>query len=313
MHERDYSNIPRRQYWQNKPFAQCLTGLDVLLHLDSFCLGDSICFASFLDYFYDYHKPKSLRITTFWPELFSDTAKYSFEPAVASPELEETIIVDKMINIGYRKEDIGDTQIGLMNSAKNHFQIPLELPPHRPPVKLKSFVKNPNKITIGPESLKKIAQWNYCGNIGWQMVVDHLVDKGYEVHNISFEKTIQLDNVIYHNGHRDINHAIQQLCESRLFIGLSSGLAWLAWAYEVPVVMIAGFTKSHNEFPCYRVRNDFVCNGCFNTFPDIKSHCPLFTDTPRANECHNRIYPQLVTNMIDKALADTSSSSALIL
>lgn len=308
MHERDYSNIPRRQYWQNKPFVKHLGSLDLLLHLDSFCLGDTLCFSSFLDYFYDYHKPKKLTVTTFWPELFYNTSKYVFEPAVITEGWNDLIVVDKLISVGYRKEDLGDTQIGLVNSAKNHFDIPIDLPLKKPPVKLKSFVKNPKKITIGPESLKKIAQWNYCGNLGWQTIVDYLVSLGYEVHNISFEKTIQLNNVIYHNGHKDINHAIQQLCESQLFIGLSSGLSWLAWAYDIPVVMIAAFTKSYNEFPCYRVRNDYVCNGCFNTFPDIKSHCPLFTDTPRQNECHHRIYPEMVIETIDKALSDISSS-----
>lgn len=304
MHERDYSNIPRRKYWQNQPFAGCLKGLDILLHLDSFCLGDTICFSSFLDYFYYTHQPKKLIVTTFWPELFDNTSLYSFEPAVASPELQETIIVDKIVNIGYRKEDLGDTQAGLLDSAKNHFNLPLDTIPHKPPVKLKSFIKNPQKITIAPESLKKIAQWNYCGSEGWQIIVDYLVNKGYEVHNVSFEKTLDLKNVTYHNGNKDIALPLQHICESVLFIGLSSGLSWLAWAYDVPVVMIAGFTKTHNEFPCYRVRNDYVCNGCFNTFPDIKNNCPLFENTPRENECHKRIYPQLVINQIDKALSD---------
>jgi ADP-heptose:LPS heptosyltransferase len=37
-----------------------------------------------------------------------------------------------------------------------------------------------------------------------------------------------------------------QHCE--FFIGVSSGLSWLAWACGKKVVMISGITKKENEF-----------------------------------------------------------------
>lgn len=100
---------------------------------------------------------------------------------------------------------------------------------------------------------------------------------------------------------------IKSNLESRFFIGLSSGLSWLAWAYGVPVVMISNFTKKQNEFECFRVGNPYVCNGCFNMFPNIKSRCPIFLDTERENECHRSITPEMVINKINEAITFTNS------
>jgi autotransporter strand-loop-strand O-heptosyltransferase len=52
----------------------------------------------------------------------------------------------------------------------------------------------------------------------------------------------------------------------KLFIGGPSGLSWLAWTLDVPVVMISGFSEPFTEF------NDKIhigapkgkCSGCFN-------------------------------------------------
>src|SRR5260370_40322124 len=49
------------------------------------------------------------------------------------------------------------------------------------------------------------------------------------------------------------------------FIGLGSGLSWLAWAAGTPVVMISGFSHPSTEFRTpYRVINFHSCNTCFN-------------------------------------------------
>jgi autotransporter strand-loop-strand O-heptosyltransferase len=162
----------------------------------------------------------------------------------------------------------------------------------------------PTKIVIAPESTKPIARWDYLGidGYGWQEVIDQLTARGYEIHNISYEHTLLLRGVHSHAGNADIRTAIRHICEARLFIGLSSGLAWLAWAYSTPVVMIAGFTKPHNEFPCYRVENPYACAGCFNVLPNIQRACPLFQGTPREHECHRTITPAMVLAQVYRAL-----------
>jgi autotransporter strand-loop-strand O-heptosyltransferase len=115
---------------------------------------------------------------------------------------------------------------------------------------------------------------------------------------------MKLDNVVDVHGFDDINVSLGHILDSRLFIGLSSGLAWLAWSYNVPVVMISGFTKKHNEFDCYRVMSESGCSGCFNIFKNIKTTCPIFKDTDRSNECSKLITVDMVIEQINKALSE---------
>jgi hypothetical protein len=76
--------------------------------------------------------------------------------------------------------------------------------------------------------------------------------------------------------------------------------------------MISGFTKHYNEFPCYRVSNERVCNGCFNIFKEIKNPCPIFMETERQNECHNSITPEMVLNKVKNVLGDFGKNEAYI-
>lgn len=86
-----------------------------------------------------------------------------------------------------------------------------------------------------------------------------------------------------------------QISGSRLFIGVGSGLAWLAWCCRVPVVLVSGFSESWAEFPTpWRIINRNVCHGCFNdvTTPfDSKAFdwCPRHRGTLRQWECSRAI------------------------
>lgn len=294
MVKRHYENSELLKYNEREPNLTSFEGKVLLLHLDSFCLGDTICFSSLLDCFVDYHKPKYVYVSTFFPHLLmSNNSKYEFINANQDKFYE----IDKLIDVGYDKNKISHTFGGMFYAAKDTLKLPQTTKPAKPPVIPKQRNVNSNKITIGPETIKEISQWNFNGTMGWQTVVNGLKGVGYDVYNVSYENTMNLENVIGVHGHDDINVAIDHIVNSRLFVGLSSGLSWLAWAYGVPVVMISNFTRKENEFECFRVDNTSICNSCFNIFPNIKSKCPLFLGTERENECHNLITPQ---NVIDK-------------
>lgn len=304
MHPRDYSNIKRLTYRERMPRSWSLEGLEVLLHIDSFCLGDTICFSSFLDAFADRYKPKVLKVSTFWPELFQN-GRFEFIDATAQTHIE----VDKLVNIGFQKEDLDHIRNGMIWGGRDMMGLPQDTPLGRPPLKPIGFEKK-RKVSIATESLKKIARWDRPG--GWAEVAFRLMDMGYEVHNVSYEKGEEIKGVVYHNGNDDIMGALGHIGESVLFIGLSSGLSWLAWAYGIPVVMISGFTKHYNEFPCYRVENERACNGCFNVFKGISTPCPLFMGTERQNECHISVTPEMVLEKAEAALANFGSSAGYI-
>ena len=271
----------------------------VLLHFDSFCLGDTICFSSLIDCFIDYHKPEYVYVSTFFPHLLkSNNPKYEFINANQDKFYE----VDKLLDVGYDKKKMSHTFGGMFYAAKDTMKLPQSTKPVKPPVIPKERKIIQNKVTIGPETIKEISQWNYNGIDGWQEVVNALHNGFYSVYNVSYENTMNLQNVIGIHGHDDINVAIDHIISSKFFVGLSSGLSWLAWAYDVPVVMISNFTRKENEFDCFRVDNTSICNSCFNIFPNIKSKCPLFLGTERENECHNLITPQDVINKINEVI-----------
>jgi autotransporter strand-loop-strand O-heptosyltransferase len=108
-------------------------------------------------------------------------------------------------------------------------------------------------------------------------------------------------------GDRPLMERARWLRHATLFVGLSSGLSWLAWAAGAPVVMISGFTHPTNEFATpYRVINWHACNGCWNddTAPfDAADRgdflwCPRHKDTPRMFECSRLITPHQVIGTI---------------
>ena len=92
----------------------------------------------------------------------------------------------------------------------------------------------------------------------------------------------------------DLEYTIDCIRQSEFFIGLSSGLSWVAWALNTPVVMISNFTEEGHEFTSIRVTNTDVCHGCWNdpkyTFDKGDwNWCPVHKGTDRQFECHKSI------------------------
>jgi len=107
-------------------------------------------------------------------------------------------------------------------------------------------------------------------------------------------------------GDRPLAERARWLRHAAFFVGLSSGLSWLAWAAGCPVVMISGFTHPTNEFNTpYRVVNWHACNGCWND-PRVRfDHkdflwCPRHAGTPRQFECTRLITATQVMQVIQR-------------
>ena len=111
-------------------------------------------------------------------------------------------------------------------------------------------------------------------------------------------------------GALPLQERIDLISQGDFFIGLSSGLSWLAWAAGVPVVMISGFTLPFNEFHTpYRMINYHLCNGCWNDLSlrfDLKDFyaCPRHKGTERAYECTRLLTSGQVCRAIDRLMAD---------
>jgi autotransporter strand-loop-strand O-heptosyltransferase len=144
-------------------------------------------------------------------------------------------------------------------------------------------------VTIATNSTAGCKFWT---KEGWQEVINHLVKEGYKVINVSKEKN-PFDNCTQLEDY-SMNNTINTIYYSQFFIGLSSGLSWLAWALGKQVVMIANFSEKDHEFSCIRITNDTLCHGCWNN-PHYKfdrgdwDWCPKHKNTPRHFECHRGI------------------------
>lgn len=170
-------------------------------------------------------------------------------------------------------------------------------------------------VVIAPHATAWAKYWHHPE--GWSKVIDFIRSKGYEVWNISMESASDdwhnsklpegaMKNSIDKTGFESLDVRISQIKGASLFIGLGSGLSWLAWACETPVVLISGFSRPVSEFTdCTRVFNQDVCNGCFNDVrldPSDWKWCPKYANTDSQFECSKSITPEKVIEEIRKLL-----------
>lgn len=147
-------------------------------------------------------------------------------------------------------------------------------------------------VAISTKSTSEMKLWH-----GWQGVIDYLIIKGYKVVEVSHEACDYqgIENL----EDRSMNTVMNIISGADFYIGLSSGLSWMAWTLNIPVFMISNFTTEDYEFKCYRITNTNVCHGCWKN-PMFKFdagdwwYCPEHAGTSRQFECHKSITPEMV-------------------
>jgi hypothetical protein len=173
----------------------------------------------------------------------------------------------------------------------------------------KNLYKTKKQIAIGFHSTAQAKYWN--NPKGWQEVVDYCIDKGYEVIMLSKEGDTYMGNnhpkgIKYLDSY-DMENTIKTLCESKVFIGISSGLSWLSWALNIPTMIISGFSYGYTEpESCYRIESpEGICSGCFNTHkldPGDWNWCPKHKNTERQFECSKSITSNQVINKLKRLI-----------
>jgi autotransporter strand-loop-strand O-heptosyltransferase len=156
---------------------------------------------------------------------------------------------------------------------------------------------------------------------GWREVIAYLKSAGYRVvcidqkpaHGQGLFWTHLPNGAEDETGDRPLAERVRWLRHAAVFVGLSSGLAWLAWACGTPVVMISGFTHPTNEFTTPgRVINWHTCNSCWNDVRERFDHedflwCPRHKGTDRQFECTRLITGAHVISAVQKVVqADAS-------
>lgn len=167
-------------------------------------------------------------------------------------------------------------------------------------------------VCIGVQASSVAKSWIYPE--GWKLVTGYLQELGYRVICIDKEKRMEQSGVVAEippnaedfTGSMPLAERADMLYYADFFIGLPSGLSWLADATGCPVIMIGGFSYSWYEFPTpYRVYNPLACHGCMNDVHvnAFENPCPHKNSSAEdVLECSRTISPQMVVNAINRLL-----------
>ena len=169
-------------------------------------------------------------------------------------------------------------------------------------------------VCIAVQASTTAKSWLYPG--GWDIVVNHLKERGYRVICIDRDKectnygnTVKMpEGAEDFTGNIPLIERVNTIAYADFFIGIGSGLSWIAWSLNVPVVLISGISEPWAEFDTpYRVINSMVCHGCFNELRvDLAEcyNCKRYANTERQFECSKRISPNRVLQAIDRLISD---------
>lgn len=183
--------------------------------------------------------------------------------------------------------------------------------------KIKRIIPEPYVCVSGRGSTI-FKEWN--NEEGWVETVRYLKQMGYRVICIDGDgieagsplaRALEVGMEDF-TGYRPLQERVDLLFYADFFIGISSGLSWLAWGTGKPVILISGFSLPFTEFYTpYRIINceAGVCCGCHNDLNAWGFNNGLYEiypckNTDRYLECSRYIHANVVCKNIDKLMAD---------
>jgi len=180
-------------------------------------------------------------------------------------------------------------------------QLGIKYVERRPTLAPEFYEKHPTAdargVCIATASTAQAKYWNHP--TGWQDLVNKFRDKDVPVYYISREDT-ELEGVEHIS---DLTDAAQYMRTTGKLVGISSGLSWLAWALDINVAMISGFTWEFVEFNCeVRIINRSVCSGCWTWARFDRGDwnwCPQNKGNERQFECTKTITPEEVWQQLE--------------
>jgi autotransporter strand-loop-strand O-heptosyltransferase len=282
----------------------------VFIELCSSSLGDTLAWIPAVDIFQKTYGCK-VYCSTFLNSLFKEQYNNiefinpgdAVSPIYAQYKIgwfyDDNSIDLRMHKYDFKKYNLQDTAFQILGLPFSEI---------KPKIKVPNKVKK-RQVCIGIHATARAKYWNNPG--AWQTVVDYLNKNKYDVLLITKEHngwmgSETINGIIDKTGHASLEDRIAQLAESELFIGLGSGLSWLAWATGVNTILISGFSEKYSEFtPTARIINEKVCHGCFNNIkldPSDWNWCPIFKGTDNQFLCTKEITPDEVIKSISSIL-----------
>lgn len=287
-----------------------LKGSRVLISLDSKSLGDTLAWIPYIEEFRKKHQCEVV-CSTFINSLFTET--YENLQFVEPNVIVHGIVAKYNIGWFYNGDEIDsfknptDPKVQPMQKTASDI-LGLEFVEIKPKLKL-PVVEKEDTISIGIHATAQSKYWN--NEKGWQDVVDYINSINYTPLLVSKESDGYMGNKHPENIQQlepgDLQALMVAICKSKLFIGVGSGLSWLAWACDVPVILISGFSYHFTEMKdCRRISTPLgKCSGCFNTHKLNQSDwnwCPENKGTNKQFECTKSITSDIVIKNIKEIL-----------
>jgi autotransporter strand-loop-strand O-heptosyltransferase len=275
-----------------------LTGRNVLISMGSKALGDTIAWMPYIE---EFRKKNNCHVVCagWWQTIFDypeiqfvtpgETIKdiyASYEVGCFDTQLDKNVTDWRLTPLQKVASDI----LGLDYEP---IRAKLKYEPH----KAGNGKKPKPYICFSEFSTMQNKFWNREG--AWQKIINYLNSLGYDCISVSVEPS-QLTGIINHNG-QSIEQTMTDISGAAFYIGLNAGPTWLAYALNIPAIMITGVSEPWNDFPNpYRVAIDVCRPGCFNDpFLPIDrgwDWCPRKKDYA----CTRDITESMVIKQIDK-------------
>lgn len=192
-------------------------------------------------------------------------------------------------------------------------QLGLDYKEIRPSVSLPSTTRQLDEkyVCVAMQSTCQGKYWNYPG--GWEKLFTLLKRNGITPVCMDQHRSFGGDGVFNNLPNNCIDRTglpldkiLDYINHCEFFIGLSSGLSWLAHSMNKHTVVVSGFTHEWCEYTIdtTRIINKEVCHGCFNepeksTFdPGNWLWCPHKKNTRDEFICSKSISPEFVWGKI---------------
>lgn len=290
----------------------------VYVALESKALGDTLAWMPAVEAFQREHGCRMV-CSTFMNGLFRE--QY---PTIEFVEPGETVHdLYAMYRIGWfyrddgtidRERNVGDFRTQPLGaSACDILGLPfVETRPRLPRVAGERPIAEPY-VCIAVHATAQAKYWN--NPTGWAELTRDLRARGFRVVLLSREGTEYMGNLapagveVLPEG--PLEQVMLYLQHAALFVGVGSGLAWLAWAVGCRTCLVSGFSLPYSEMAdCIRIfpRGE-VCSGCYNAHRLDAGRwdwCPEQQGTPRMFECTRRIDSEQVIAAIAPYLAPSA-------
>lgn len=293
-------------YEQNKLYFKYefnLQNKNVLIHSKSICLGDNIAFIESASSFQKKHNckvdylikhPISNVLANNYPNINfinkKTNKKYFATYQIfcgSNVSQYQTIVYDRIISLDKIPAYILNVEYKKIQKLKC----------------TESIDFGGKYITYSEKASSKMKEWNNPKQL--KKVIEYIQSLGFKVVNIDIKPYIKnIPDVIYLN---DKNYSLQDkvniISGSTFFLGLPSGLSWLAWACYVPTIVFGGFCLPICEYENpYRIISTDFCFGCWNYRDQI--YCSFDNDKNKFAICNKSITAKQIISTIDKLLND---------